>query len=115
MDGSIHDFVEVYLSPCLSDELTSLIETELISFFQFTIICLILLHGVVRQVDKGLGNTVVSEGELLGARPDVTFTEQVASLVIYVALVDQYPQTNVEFAAIDQKGSLDVLLQYKDL
>ena len=58
----LEDFIilyllEVYVKTCLpQDELSTLLEAEQIAFLKLTIVLLLLLDGVVGQVDKWLIN-----------------------------------------------------------
>ena len=65
-------------------------------------------------MDKWFFYAFVAQGEFVRAHADIPFFEQIALLVFQVTGVDQYPQSNIEFALVDQKRLLYVLLNYEN-
>lgn len=104
-------FVEVNVQSFLSlQQFASLIETQLVALLEFSVVLVVLLHRVVGQVDEGLVDGLLAQGERVATGPDVALTEQVASLVLQVAAVDQYPQADVKLALVDKQRALNVFL-----
>lgn len=86
-----------------------LVEIQLVAVFKPSVALGLFLDGVVREVDE-LVFTVV-EFVLLAAGSEIPFFAK----VYFKILIDQDPNTNVEFPLVDQIGPFYVLLYYEGL
>jgi hypothetical protein len=81
-DIIVQDLVEIYFSASLFlQNVAGLLERELVALLELAVVLIELLDRVVCQVDEGLVDGFLGQGEFMGARPDVALLEQVAFLV----------------------------------
>ena len=96
--GSVHQAEEVNLALKFR---RGLLEAERVTLLQFPVIGFMLLHSIIRQVNKRLIYTLLCKCEFLRAHSNVALAEQIAPLVCQVCLIDKYPEAYVELAAVN--------------
>lgn len=84
---SAHDGSKIDAETVLFEDLLRTREAHLVSLFKFTVVLVILLHGIICQMYEGLVYEALVHGELLGGSSDVAVPENVASAVNW----EEYP------------------------
>lgn len=79
---------------------------QLIAILELSIAIELLLDGVISQMNRSVIDVVKVDTEFATRRAYVTFLKEVQVLI----LVEQNPDSDVEFAVADQKRTLDILL-----
>lgn len=87
--STVQNFVKVdRLSRLLFNHVRGLFEAQLISFFEFSVVFVILLDCVVGKMDKWFFNTFFAERKLMRAHANIPLFKQIAFLILQVAGVN---------------------------
>lgn len=86
-----------------------MVEGKLIAQFISAIVLIVLLDGVVGEVDVEVGDTLPSEGELVGGSAQVPLSKQE-----HLQLVGhENPHSDVELPSPEKQRALHILLDHK--
>jgi len=73
---SLKYFIKINIRPSLLfNQITRFLEIKLVTFFQFSIVIIILLNSIIGQVDKWLINALLTKSEFMRTGSNVTFFE----------------------------------------
>ena len=76
-------------------------EIELIAFFEFTVIVVVLLDSIVGQMNERLIYAFLTQCELVRTGTNVTFFEEIALLILQIAAIDEDPKSDIKFTFVN--------------